>query len=110
MATCPGRPRAAAMAIPRLSLTFFWPMNSTSRWGRRDSSTTLSSARASGVVISADGYVLTTYRAVDGAEDVKVALGEPRKEYPAKITGRDARSDLALLKIDATGLDRKSVV
>jgi serine protease Do len=65
---------------------------------------TLTAAPASGVVISADGYVLTTYRAIDGAEDVKVALGEPRKEYPAKVTGRDARSDLALLKIEVTGL------
>ena len=36
---------------------------------------TLTVAPASGVVISADGYVLTTYRAIDGAEDVKVALG-----------------------------------
>ncbi len=62
------------------------------------------SAPASGVIFSADGYVLTTYRVIDGAEEVKVALGEPRKEYVAKITGRDARSDLALLKIDATGL------
>ena len=63
-----------------------------------------SAAPASGVILSADGYVLTTYRVVDGAEEVKVAWGEPRKEYVAKITGRDARSDLALLKIDATGL------
>ena len=59
---------------------------------------------ASGVIISADGYILTTHRAIDGAEDVKVALGDPRKEYAASIVGRDVASDVALLKIDATGL------
>lgn len=59
---------------------------------------------ASGVIISADGYVLTNHHVIDGAEEVKVAFGEPRKEYAATIVGRDARSDVALLKIDATGL------
>jgi serine protease Do len=65
---------------------------------------TFSAAPASGVIVSADGYILTTFRVIEGAEDLKVAFGEPRKEYAAKITGRDARSDLALLKIEATGL------
>jgi serine protease Do len=59
---------------------------------------------ASGVIISADGYILTNHRVIDGAEDVKVAFGDPRKEYAATVVGRDARSDVALLKIDATGL------
>jgi len=59
---------------------------------------------ASGVIISADGYILTSHYNVDGAEDVKVAFGDPRKEYAAKIVGRDARSNVALLKIDTDGL------
>jgi serine protease Do len=59
---------------------------------------------ASGVIISADGYVLTNAHVIEGAEEVKVALGEPRKEYVATVVGRDARSDVALLKIDASGL------
>lgn len=59
---------------------------------------------ASGVVISADGYVVTNFHNIDGAEDVKVAFGDPRKEYAATVVGRDARSDVALLKIEATGL------
>lgn len=59
---------------------------------------------ASGVIISADGYVLTNAHVIEGAEEVKVAMGEPRKEYVATVVGRDARSDVALLKIDASGL------
>ena len=47
------RASAASMARRRFSLTFCWPMNSSSRCGRSESSTTLSSARTSGVVISA---------------------------------------------------------
>lgn len=62
------------------------------------------SGPASGVIISADGYVLTNNHVIDGAEDVKVAFGDPRKDYAATVVGRDARSDIALLKIEATGL------
>ena len=67
-------------------------------------SAALSAAPASGVIISADGYILTNHHVIDGAEDVKVAFGDPRKDYAATIVGRDAGSDVALLKIDATGL------
>lgn len=59
---------------------------------------------ASGVILSADGYVLTNAHVIEGAEDVKVAMGEPRKEYAATVVGRDVRSDVALLKIEASGL------
>ncbi len=59
---------------------------------------------ASGVIVSADGYIVTNYHNVDGPGEVKVAFGEPRKEYTATMVGRDSRSDVALLKIDATGL------
>lgn len=59
---------------------------------------------ASGVIISADGYILTNSPMLEGAEDVKVAFGDPRKEYTAAVVGRDLRSNVAVLKIDATGL------
>jgi len=71
--------------------------------GAAESMATVASP-ASGVIISADGYILTNAHVVDGAEDVKVALGDPRKDYAATVVGRDARSDVALLKIEATGL------
>jgi serine protease Do len=58
----------------------------------------------SGVIVSADGYIVTNHHVVDGADEVKVAFGEPRKEYRATVVGSDGGADVALLKIDATGL------
>jgi serine protease Do len=56
-----------------------------------------------GFIISADGYVLTNHHVVDGADSVKVKLSD-RREYTAKVVGSDEQSDVALLKIDASGL------
>ncbi|MCL6507675.1 MAG: Do family serine endopeptidase [Bryobacteraceae bacterium] len=57
----------------------------------------------SGVIVSADGYILTANHVIHGATDVKVALADKR-EMEAKIVGTDPRTDLALLKVDASGL------
>ena len=58
----------------------------------------------SGVVITADGYILTNNHVIEGADDVRVSLGDSNKRYEAKVVGRDPGTDLAVLKIDATGL------
>lgn len=58
----------------------------------------------SGVIISSDGYIVTNNHVVDGADDVKVSLGEPRREFKAAVVGRDPKADVAVLKIEATGL------
>src|SRR3546814_10483838 len=57
----------------------------------------------SGFIISPDGYVLTNHHVVDGANEVKVKLSDGR-EFTAKVVGSDEQSDVALLKIPATGL------
>ena len=57
----------------------------------------------SGFVISADGYVLTNQHVVKDADEIVVRL-QDRRELVAKVVGSDKRSDIALLKIDATGL------
>jgi serine protease Do len=57
----------------------------------------------SGFSIDPDGYVVTNNHVVDGATRITVKLSDGR-EFPAKVVGRDARTDLALLKIEATGL------
>lgn len=59
----------------------------------------------SGFIISADGYLLTNAHVVDGASDVYVTLTDKR-EFKAKIIGSDARTDVAVLKIDGTNLPR----
>jgi Do/DeqQ family serine protease len=56
----------------------------------------------SGVIVSADGYVLTNHHVVDGAEQVTVELTDGRS-FDAKIVGTDAPSDLAVLKIEGRG-------
>jgi serine protease Do len=57
----------------------------------------------SGFIISQDGYVLTNAHVVEGASEVTVKLTDGR-EFKAKTVGADRRSDIATLKIDATGL------
>ncbi len=57
----------------------------------------------SGFVISADGYILTNHHVVKDADEIVVRL-QDRRELVAKVVGSDKRSDIALLKIDATGL------
>jgi len=57
----------------------------------------------SGFVISGDGYILTNAHVVDGADEVTVRLTDKR-EFKAKTIGADKRTDIALLKIEASGL------
>jgi serine protease Do len=58
----------------------------------------------SGVIITSDGYILTNNHVVDGADEVRVALGESKREFKAEVVGRDPKTDIAVLKIDATDL------
>jgi serine protease Do len=57
----------------------------------------------SGFIVAADGIVLTNAHVVDGADEVTVKLTDQR-EFKAKVLGSDKRTDIAVLKIDATGL------
>jgi serine protease Do len=57
----------------------------------------------SGFVISQDGYVLTNAHVVEGADEITVKFTDKR-EFKAKVIGSDKRTDIALIKIDATGL------
>jgi len=57
----------------------------------------------SGVIISQDGYIVTNHHVIDGAEEIKVELTD-RRAFDAKLVGSDQPSDLAVLKIDSTGL------
>jgi serine protease Do len=57
----------------------------------------------SGVIVSEDGYILTNHHVVDGAEEVRVRLDDER-ELPAKVVGRDPKTDLAVIQVTATGL------
>ncbi|MDQ5847710.1 MAG: DegQ family serine endoprotease [Pseudomonadota bacterium] len=58
----------------------------------------------SGFIISQDGFVLTNAHVVAGFDDVMVKLADAKREFKAKVIGVDKRTDIALLKVDATGL------
>lgn len=59
----------------------------------------------SGVIISSDGYIVTNNHVIDGADKILVSLPDnSKKEYEAKIIGKDPRSDLAVIKINAKNL------
>ncbi len=60
-------------------------------------------SQGTGFIISADGYVLTNHHVVEGADSIVVRLTDSR-EYTAKLVGSDPLSDVALLKVQATGL------
>ena len=57
----------------------------------------------SGFVLTADGFIMTNAHVVDGADEVLVTLTDKR-EFKARIVGADKRTDVAVVKIDATGL------
>ena len=68
-----------------------------------DSEPPLQRGVASGFILNADGYVMTNAHVVEGTEEVLVTLTD-RREFKAKVVGADKRTDVALLKIEATGL------
>jgi serine protease Do len=57
----------------------------------------------SGVIVSPDGYILTNYHVIEKATDIKVMLADKR-EFPGKVVGSDPKTDIAVVKIAATGL------
>lgn len=64
----------------------------------------LGASSGSGVIISEDGYIATNNHVIENAEEIEVLLDNNR-EYSAKVIGTDPANDLALLKIEAEGLD-----
>ena len=64
-----------------------------------------SQSLGSGFIISADGYILTNAHVINAADEIIVKLSDKR-EFKAKIIGADRRTDVALLKIEASGLPK----
>ena len=60
-------------------------------------------SQGSGIIVSADGYIVTNAHVIDGASSIKVVLQDD-SEYNATVVGSDEKTDLAVLKIEATGL------
>jgi serine protease Do/serine protease DegQ len=57
----------------------------------------------SGVIVTADGYIITNNHVVEGADELNVSLSDER-EFKAKVIGADPKTDIAIIKIEAEGL------
>ncbi len=79
------------------------PIPNQRRGAPRDEDAPQRRGVGSGFIISADGFVMTNAHVVDGADEVLVTLTDKR-EFKAKLIGTDARTDVAVLKIEASGL------
>jgi serine protease Do len=97
------RQRQAQQDIPEIFRRFFGPDDFPFPGAPGQGPQPRGESMGSGFIISADGYVLTNHHVVDGADEVKVKLSDGR-EFTAKVVGSDQQSDVALLKIPATGL------
>jgi serine protease Do len=61
-------------------------------------------AEGTGIIMSSDGYILTNNHVVSGAQKIQVVLSNGKKYDKVKLVGTDSKTDLAVLKISATGL------
>ena len=109
---------AANKILPSIvGIKIEYTVNSTSIFGR--SGSTSATASGSGIIISEDGYILTNnhvvsssssesnlYYQISEATKVTVTLFNDETEYEAKIVGQDEQTDLAVIKIEKTGLTK----
>lgn len=70
--------------------------------GLGDATTLPHQSLGTGVIISADGFIITNNHVIEGADEIVVKLSNSKHDFPARVVGRDEKTDLALLKINAT--------
>lgn len=80
-----------AITTEEMTTSNFW-------YGRQ-----VASGAGSGVIMSSDGYILTNYHVISGASKIKVKTAN-KKTYTAKVVGYYKKGDIAVIKINATGL------
>ncbi|MCR5061045.1 MAG: trypsin-like peptidase domain-containing protein [Saccharofermentans sp.] len=112
-----GRHRTSAMNVSyvdngtKLSASEIYAANVNSTVGISTSVTTnyfgyrtTGAVAGSGFILTSDGYIITNYHVVDGGSDIKVTTYDDT-EYDAELVGYDESNDIAVLKVDAKGLN-----
>ncbi|MGN0034390.1 MAG: S1C family serine protease [Coriobacteriales bacterium] len=93
----------AAKVLPSVvSVNVYTQSSSMNPFQGASSSSETQSGLGSGVILTSDGYILTNNHVVEGASSVTAKIDD--QEYAATVVGTDSSSDLAVIKIDATGL------
>ena len=64
----------------------------------------VASGAGSGVIVTEDGYIITNHHVIEDAKTIMVTLTDGGKQYEAKLIGSDEKADIAVIKIEATGL------
>ena len=72
-------------------------------WGYRQAQPQIQKGAGSGVIMSDDGYIVTNNNVVEGADRIMVHLNDKR-QFEAKVIGRDPSTDIALIKVEGSGL------
>ena len=96
----PKRPAAGSTEDPERFREFFGDEFYDRYFKRRPREETRASG--SGVIVDPRGYILTNNHVIENAQDITVRLSDSRK-FPATLVGRDPKTDLAVLKVDAPG-------
>ncbi|MBR5741563.1 MAG: trypsin-like peptidase domain-containing protein [Firmicutes bacterium] len=91
--------QVAATVVPSVVAITTEQMTTSSFWG----GSYVTGGAGSGVILSSDGYILTSAHVITGATSITVELQDGTK-YPATVTGSYIDGDIAVIKIDATGL------
>ncbi len=89
--------------VDQSSLNSYYGMFGYGSYGNDSEDEDVVYSTGSGVIYSEDGYIITNNHVVEGADKVRVQLYDGT-EYDATVVGTDSQSDLAVIKIDATGL------
>lgn len=89
--------------IPSVVCIYVYTKNTASGFfGNSASDTETESSLGSGVILSSDGYILTNYHVIEGTSSLKVSVNGGMQD--ATVVGTDESSDLAVIKVNATGL------
>lgn len=102
--TAPAVVNISAKRVVRQQVDPFWQM-----FGLGVPQARMAQSLGSGVIVRADGIVVTNNHVVEGGQEITVALND-RREFPAKVLLADPRTDLAILKIDLPGNERLPVL